>query len=108
MSPKSEKLTFDEINAILVHKWLLSEKARHDVGFEFAQEDFFKNHAEAWRKKRMEEDSSAQKEEIMKHSWFLSQKLGKDVGKSEAALDWIRNGYAEHWRNRTGPYKDRK
>lgn len=105
---KIEELTFDEINAILVHKWHLSEKAKQDVGFEFAKDDFFLHHAPAWRKRKLEEDLHQQKEEIAKHKWFLSEKLGQDVGRSQAALDWIKNGYAEHWRNRTGPYKDRK
>ena len=105
---KLEELTFDEINAILVHKWLLSERKGRDVGMESAMEDFFQNHVESWRKRRLEEDLDAQKEEIMKHKWFLSEKLGYDVGTTQAAIDWVRCGYAQQWRNRTGPYKDRK
>ena len=101
-------LTFEEINAILVHKWLLSEKERRDVGMEFAMEDFFQNHAGPWRKKKLEEDLHSQKEEIIKHKWFLSEKLGYDVGTTQAAIDWVSCGYAEQWRNRTGPYKERK
>lgn len=107
-SLKNEDLTFDEINAILVHKWYLSEKAKMDVGFEFAMKDFFQNHAADWRKKRLDEDLKQQKEEIEKHRWYLSEKMGREIGRSEAALDWIAGSYAEHWRNRTGPYKDRK
>lgn len=105
---KPEDLTFDELNAILVHKWFLSEHEKRDVGFEYAMKDFFDNHAEEWRKKKLEEDLAVQKEEIKRHKWFLSEKLQKEVSMSEAALDWIKSGYAEYWRNRTGPYKDRK
>ena len=105
---KLEELTFEEINAILAHKWILSERERRDVGMEFAMEDFFKNHAEAWRKTRLEEDLKAQKEEIIKHKWYLSEKAGFDVGNTHAAIDWVERGYAENWRNRTGPYKNRK
>ena len=112
MSPektyKLEELTFDEINAILVHKWLLSERMGWDVGMEFAMEDFFINHAGSWRKKRLEEDLRAQKEEMIKHKWFLSERLGYDVGTTAAAIDWVCCGYAEQWRNRKGPYKDRE
>lgn len=103
-----EDLTFEEINAILFHKWLLSERERRDVGIEFAMEDFFLNHAEAWRKTKLEEDLKAQKEEIIRHKWYLSEKLGHDVGSTQAAIDWVHCGYAEQWRNRTGAYKDRK
>lgn len=105
---RPEDLTFEELNAILVHKWFLSEKQKRDVGFEFAMKDFFQNHAEEWRKKKLEEDLKQQKEEIEKHQWYLSEKMGREITRSEAALDWIKSGYAEHWRNRTGPYKDRK
>ena len=75
---------------------------------EYAMNDFFKNHAEAWRKVRLEEDMKAQKEEIIHHKWFLSEKYGHDVGTTQAAIDWVQCGYAQHWRNRTGPYKNRK
>ena len=103
-----EDLTFDEINAILNHKWFLSEQEGRDVGIELAMVDFFEHHASEWQKKQIEADLKAQKEEIIKHKWFLSQKLGYDIGTTSAAIDWVKGGYAEHWRNRTGPYKNRK
>ncbi len=103
-----ENLTFDEVNAILHHKWVVSEKEGRDVGMEFAMEDFFRNHASEWQKQKLKEDIAAQKEEILKHKWYLSQSLGYDVGNTPAALDWVKCGFAQHWRNRTGPYKDRK
>ncbi|MFH2071193.1 MAG: DUF4032 domain-containing protein [Elusimicrobiota bacterium] len=106
--PSLEQLTFDEINAILVHKWYLSEKARYDVGMEFAKNDFFRNHSRAWRQKKMHEDVVRQKEEILRHKWYLSEKLGYDVGIQKAALDWILCGYAEHWRCCTGPYEKKR
>ena len=105
--PSLEELNFEEINAILVNKWHLSEKAGYDVGMEFAKNDFFMNHSIRWRMKRMREDVEAQKKEIVIHKWYLSEKKGHDVGLQRAAFDWIRNGYAEHWRNCTGPYKNR-
>ncbi len=106
-SYRLEDLTFDEINAILKHKWHLSEKLGRDAGIEFAIQDFFEHHAAEWQKQQIEADLAAQKEEIIRHKWFLSQKLGHDVGNTPAALDWVKSGFAEHWRNRTGPYKNR-
>lgn len=102
-----EELSFDEVNAILVHKWYLSEKKGYDVGMEYAKDDFFRNHAKAWRERKLKEDLHLQKEEIIKHKWFLSEKMGYDVGMTEAALDWIVK-YAEHWRKRSGPYQERE
>ena len=105
---KLEDLTFEEVNAILSHKWFLSQKECRDVGMEYAKEDFFRNHAPQWRKIKLEEEARKQKEEILKHKWYLSEKRGYDVGSTEAALDWVRCGYAEHWRNKTGPYEEKK
>ena len=39
------KKVIDEINR---HKWLESEIAGYDIGFEAAAEDWLKNHASAW------------------------------------------------------------
>jgi hypothetical protein len=101
---KLDELSFDEINAVLVNKWYLSQKACRDVGIDFALDDWFKNHSKKWREEKMKADFEAQKAEIEKHKWFLSQKLGYDVGTQQAALDWIQSGYAEAWRNKSGPY----
>ncbi|MBN1384467.1 MAG: DUF4032 domain-containing protein [Elusimicrobia bacterium] len=106
---KLDELSLDEIHAVLTHKWYLSQKACRDVGIDFALEDWFKNHSKHWREEKMKEDFRNQKVEIEKHKWYLSQKLGYDVGSQQAALDWIKSGYAEAWRNKSGPYcKDKK
>jgi len=36
---------------VLRHKWIESEKANKDVGFEFALIDWVFNHKEEWRKR---------------------------------------------------------
>lgn len=41
-----------ERNEILKHKWLESEKAGHDIGFENALIDWIMNHRTGWRKSR--------------------------------------------------------
>jgi hypothetical protein len=107
-TPRIEDLTFDEINAVLHHKWHLSEQLGRDVGIEFAATDFFEHHAAEWQKQQITADLAAQKEEILKHKWFISQQLGHDVGTAAAALDWVKGGFAQHWRDRTGPYKNSK
>ncbi len=41
-----------ERNEILKHKWLESEKAGHDIGFERALTDWIMKHRSKWRKGR--------------------------------------------------------
>jgi hypothetical protein len=41
-----------EREEILKHKWLESEKAGHDIGFEYALTDWILKHRAKWRKGR--------------------------------------------------------
>ncbi len=41
-----------EREEILKHKWIESEKAGHDIGFDKALVDWMVNHRQAWRKSR--------------------------------------------------------
>lgn len=41
-----------ERDEILRHKWLESEKAGYDVGFEYALTDWIMNHRAKWRRER--------------------------------------------------------
>lgn len=42
-----------EREEVLRHKWLLSEKAGRDVGFEAALVDWVEHHRHQWRKSRV-------------------------------------------------------
>ncbi len=42
-----------EQEEIVKHKWLESEKAKHDVGFEYALKDLITRHRSKWRKARI-------------------------------------------------------
>lgn len=44
-----------ERDEILRHKWIESEKAGRDIGFEQALLDWVRNHREAWRRRRAEQ-----------------------------------------------------
>ena len=44
-----------EREEILRHKWIESEKAGRDIGFEQALLDWVRNHREAWRRRRAEQ-----------------------------------------------------
>ena len=44
-----------EREEILCHKWLESEKAGYDIGFERALLDWIVKHRSAWREKRQRE-----------------------------------------------------
>ena len=45
------KKFIEERNEILKHKWIESEKAGHDIGFEKALLSWVCNHREKWRNK---------------------------------------------------------
>lgn len=45
-----------EREEILKHKWLESEKAGHDIGFERALTDWIVNHRAKWRRNRQHAD----------------------------------------------------
>lgn len=53
-----ESLLYKEFLAereeILRHKWIESEKAGHDIGFEKALLDWIVKHRSAWRQKRQQ------------------------------------------------------
>lgn len=48
-----------EREEIMKHKWLESEKAGHDIGFEKALMDWALNHREKWRMARRKKKVSA-------------------------------------------------
>ena len=49
-----------ERDEILKHKWIESEKAGHDIGFERALTDWIINHRPKWRKSRQGSSSGQQ------------------------------------------------
>jgi hypothetical protein len=58
-----ESLLYKEFLAereeILRHKWLESEKAGHDIGFEKALLDWIVKHRSSWRTQRQKEPSTS-------------------------------------------------
>jgi hypothetical protein len=86
----------DELKAIEVHKYYLSEKMGYDVGMDCAIRDWLKHHAVAWRGERLKNELQAQQDEIKKHKWIASEKAGCDLG-DQAALDWVIK-FAAQWR----------
>jgi hypothetical protein len=57
-APRRTRTEYEEFLAerdeILRHKWIESEKAGRDIGFEQALLDWVRNHRETWRKGRKE------------------------------------------------------
>ena len=47
-----------ERQEILKHKWIESEKAGHDIGFDRALMDWIRNHRDTWRLKRRDKNSA--------------------------------------------------
>lgn len=55
-APGKDRTEYEEFLAerdeILRHKWIESEKAGRDIGFEQALVDWVRHHREAWRRER--------------------------------------------------------
>ena len=49
-----------EREEILKHKWIESEKAGHDIGFERALMGWIRNHRETWRSSRRKGPGSSE------------------------------------------------
>ena len=49
-----------ERDEIMKHKWIESEKAGYDIGFERALLDWIRNHREQWKSKREVELASTE------------------------------------------------
>ena len=92
-APDGDHLTPAERREVERHKYYLSERAGHDVGFDFAARDWREKHAPQFHQARMLKLQSA---EIARHKWLESEKAGRDIGR-DAALDWVKR-YAAQWR----------
>ncbi len=94
------------------HKWFLSEKAGHEIGFATAALDWIRNYGDAWRLYRFSElfNPASHQEpvysflndpyaihEIRRHKWLMSERSPYEIGFATAALDWITN-YGDAWR----------
>ena len=53
-----------EREEILRHKWIESEKAGYDIGFERALLDWIVNHRSRWRTERLKNKDSKQTQEV--------------------------------------------
>ena len=49
-----------ERDEIMKHKWIESEKAGYDIGFERALLDWIRNHRDEWKSKRLIELASTE------------------------------------------------
>jgi len=78
------------------HKYFLSQRAGHDVGFDAALEDWNRHYAAAWRKRRQEHMLSLQRAEIAKYRWLRSEEARRDIGR-EAGIEWVQK-HAAAWR----------
>ncbi|MBU4199223.1 MAG: HPr family phosphocarrier protein [Verrucomicrobia bacterium] len=97
MSIKEINLTPAELNAILDHKRVMSEKQGKEVTIEQAIEHFILHFRADWRQEKQHRDTQTQREEIEKHKYFRSKDEGRDIGKAMAAEEWCAK-YAHIWR----------
>jgi hypothetical protein len=87
------------------HKYLLSERAQRDVGFDAAREDWFAHHYAAYCRFRYEQLLRLQNIEIGKYKWIRSEEAKRDIGR-EAALEWVvryARSFREQFESEYGP-----
>ncbi len=97
MNVKEINLTPAELNAILEHKRIMSEKRKQGVTLEQAIEHFILHLRADWLQEKLSQDIQAQRAEIEKHKYLRSQNEGRDIGKATAAEEWCAK-YAHIWR----------
>jgi len=97
MNIREINLTPAELNAILEHKRIMSEKQSQEITIEQAIEHFILHFRTDWLKEKQHRDTQAQRDEIEKHKYFRSQDEGRDIGKAAAAEEWCAK-YAHIWR----------
>jgi hypothetical protein len=85
------------------YKWIESEKAGRDIGWERAAQEWAQKHFHNWKRSWRERDVRhplaeliwAQQEEIEKYKWVESQKAGRDIGWERAAQEWAQKHFPE-------------
>ncbi len=91
-----DKLSKAKRRAIEEHKYYLSQRCGHDVGFEEARKDWEAHYGASWERERHARMLEMQREEINRYKWIESEKAHHDLGR-EAVLEWIRTNAAA-WR----------
>jgi hypothetical protein len=86
---------------VLVHKWLLSERAGQDVGMPAAASDWYRRYHEpllAWIAAYLPDTDSSTSYgtylAILDHTWAISRREGREVPIEEGAMDYAL-GFAE-------------
>ena len=97
-SPLLRCYSFDERQAILVHKYYLGIEAGYDPGLSHAIASWESRFATDWRRRRHLDDCRQQMREIAAHRSGLIRQSGRDVSWEHAARDWIVR-HASTWRD---------
>jgi hypothetical protein len=88
------------------HRWIESEKVGHDIGWQRAELEWRRQHANAWRKWLRTQGLVhpivdviwSQQEEIEAFKWIESEQRGYDIGWEHAVREWSQKHY-EAWRH---------
>ena len=88
------------------YRWIESEKAGEDIGWERAAVEWKWKHLAAWKRStqqsRVEHPLAAivryQQEEIERYKWIESEKRGYDIGWGRAVQEWQEKHYPE-WKS---------
>ena len=88
------------------YRWIESEKAGEDIGWERAAVEWKNKYLAAWRRSVQERGGEHplsvivrfQQEEIERYKWIESEKRGYDIGWDRAVQEWQEKHYPE-WKD---------
>jgi hypothetical protein len=101
-----DKLIRSQREEIEKYRWIESEKAGRDIGWQRASEEWKQKHFPAWKRSIREHGLEpslfeilwSQQEEIEKYRWIESEKTGRDIGWEQAVTEWQDRHYRA-WRD---------
>jgi hypothetical protein len=102
----ADELIRSQREEIEKYRWIESEKAGRDIGWERASEEWKQKHFSTWRqdiRQRGVEPSLfeilwSQQQEIETYKWIESEKDGRDIGWQQAVTEWQDRHY-HAWRD---------
>lgn len=96
---KHDTLSSEEMTAIELHKWYLSEKNGYDVGWDAAYSDWKMSYQDQWRKEQREQllgDSVQEMKEIGEYTKRTYDRKGTEA-RRKGEKKWVER-YAAEWR----------
>ena len=102
----ADELIRSQREEIEKYRWIESEKAGRDIGWNRASEEWKQKHFTGWKRNFRERGLEpslfeilwSQQEEIETYKWIESERNGRDIGWEQAVTEWQDRHYRA-WKN---------